>query len=395
MPKKNRTPLNENPRGSINNRDNGEIKIAQKVINNQLRKYMHTVSDTVKRSSLLTNGGNCNGWSFLYQYYLSKHAEFEFFEILRLIALWDGEKRSLNQSLKHYSWVSKHIKKKYKTLAELFEYTINDVLWFQHSGKLRKKLNSPITQKGRNRQWEIIHDDDLSFKTLFENKKLQRTISKEDLVKLLESCANCKDSWLDIGYKREGMRAGHAISVYMNDEGKFKYFNPNNAYNLKTAISAKQVAQYIFGNKPSIQLRTFNMHRFSQFNLPARPNNVTQRNPNNNFKIGLSAALFIGSLAAGILSNVIVLYIVAGLSFAAMFKLWWSKPANNLQAAQTNNPRRSANKAQQNILRILQSMPHHRQNRAYTPLQTVQREADYRARPRVHGETRTARISVR
>jgi ankyrin repeat protein len=243
----------------------GKPKINQHLINKNLRSYVKVMSqlEHKQRTRFLTERGHCNGWAFLYQYYLALKAENEFFEILKLIATWNGKSESLNKPLSTIKGISSKIQSKYRTLGQLFEYTINDVVWFQQATEFKDKLNIDIKQNEREKQWELIHDDKLSFHNIFRFTGGKVNLTKEELCIVLETAQRCPNTWLDFSYKGNPTAGNHAISISITADGNLRYFNCNNHFNIPNTCSARQVANYLSrGSQEGIILHSISMNKF-------------------------------------------------------------------------------------------------------------------------------------
>lgn len=90
--------------------------------------------------------GECNGWEFLYQIYLSNDAEEEFFAILTAV-------------IDHYDLsdpaLPAILTKKYKNFNDVFEQLINDLSICHALAKAMREVNLNIFQSMRRKQYDL------------------------------------------------------------------------------------------------------------------------------------------------------------------------------------------------------------------------------------------------
>lgn len=208
------------------------------------------------RNVTLNFCGDCNGWAFLYAYYANTHREKEFKDILDYINHWDGN----ISSLKSNYGLSDDLRKSYHNGIELFEHTINNVVWFAqtNSGHIMPHL----TQLDRVEQWKVVQNPNFELKEIFSlPTQWTYACSKTNLPDVLSICAHWTDTWLDIGvYSNLG---GHALSVYITPEGNFKFYDCNNDFLPIESASTYSVCNNIFDALgPNAYVGDFFMYKF-------------------------------------------------------------------------------------------------------------------------------------
>ena len=127
------------------------------IVNNLLYYYCLAYFD----SSLVSEGGVCNGLTYLWLYYRAQGKEDYFFDTCRLIASWDGEEASLIKPFDEGIPQAEYYKKlKYKNLKDLITQWSNDILWYQHTANgFVLSSGSHDSQTARSAQHEIVMDN--------------------------------------------------------------------------------------------------------------------------------------------------------------------------------------------------------------------------------------------
>lgn len=259
------------------------ISYAQSGINEKLIKFLvkQGINENEAESLFLGKGGNCNGWSFLAQYYIGLDSvgtdnEEEFYDILKCISRWDPAKQPepFDVLLADYKDISPKIAKKYRTLGKLMKFTINDLAWFQHVRALTNETG--ITQQQRIHQWKAIKrlDEKIELKQIFSASNPTEN-EKKDVKELLEYARRWPGSWIDIALHDKSnpndINKWHVISITVTGSGKFKYYDSNRKKRLPEIASAEVISTYITtALQKGTDITYFDLYRFypSTQNIP-------------------------------------------------------------------------------------------------------------------------------
>ncbi|MCS5711887.1 ankyrin repeat domain-containing protein [Candidatus Berkiella aquae] len=195
----------------------------ENIINKIIQKYKCNASPNI---SFLNGKGNCNGWSFLYPYYVSTGREREFKALRKYIAKWKGDYR--------FKPLPPELENHYGNGNEVFQQTINDLVWFQHSEKTVNSLyneadkGSRLHQKERKRQFSMLKLPGYAISEIcaYGAQENPSDISEENAISVMEFYAHLPDAWVDISIRIGD--EGHAVSAHITKDGKFKYFDSNN-----------------------------------------------------------------------------------------------------------------------------------------------------------------------
>ncbi|MGE3319901.1 MAG: ankyrin repeat domain-containing protein [Candidatus Berkiella sp.] len=212
------------------------IDLSQDNIDKKLIKYLDDKG--ISGSSIVDEEGNCNGWSFLYQIYVTSGREDEFYDVLEVVANWDEDNDSLQNSD-----LPDSLKSKYKNKEDLFEQIINDLAIYHHDTVAAKELNLGWRQESRLQQYELTKDP----KVGRELRKLSHleggNVTRDQLVEMIRFFARWPGTSIDIGGGQ------HATSLFITPEGQFKYFDPNLRNRIATVSTPEEVADLIIKYK--------------------------------------------------------------------------------------------------------------------------------------------------
>ncbi len=199
--------------------------ISQDNIIKQLRKYLLLRNLDVDS---ISNKGICKGQAFLARYYP------DYYELMRLIAEWDGEDNSLNNRE-----CVKKLSGNYQDFEELIKQIENDIIWFQvYSDEDLSKINL-LSQFHRAEMYEIVKKDSNS--CLQVNVPRLVTLPKvQDIEELLKIY-----SLQEEGTVIEFGRGNHATSARIQKDGSIKYFDSNMPFELKPFYDLHELAQFI------------------------------------------------------------------------------------------------------------------------------------------------------
>lgn len=228
-----------------------QTDINQSLILAQMVRYTQSLG---RDSSVIPIAGACNGFSFLYLYYEAHERGNEFFNILKTISEVNEEFFELLKTFsqgkisdKEQELLKKYplplsLSGKYSNLAELFEQTINDAIWFQaenHDHPL-KHLGLLSLQGERERQLQGVRRDK---STLDSELSFETSVNKEELSEWLTEIAK-QGTGTIIEFGGEG----HATGAIVTQKGMYKYYDPN--FNREMpADSPQKIASILLNTK--------------------------------------------------------------------------------------------------------------------------------------------------
>lgn len=167
-------------------------------------------------STVINEGGVCNGLAFLVQYYASLGIENEFYIALESMSAWDGTINSLNKPTK--------LPYMYPNLGKLFDQWINDISWFQQTYlKVASIPSLEISnQRRRVQQFEMIkRTDEYREIGLISSPIHYNGITGEQLTELLSIWSWYPNTIIEFGGSR------HATSARVLNDGSVCYYDPN------------------------------------------------------------------------------------------------------------------------------------------------------------------------
>lgn len=206
------------------------LAINQAIINDKLRYYL---SLSYRDLSYFSDGGNCNGLTFLYHFYDAKNQRNVFFKILETLAKWDGERSSL--ALPPPADIAN-----FKTTGDLFEFIISSISLFQATGSTRKLANR-MTQYDRNQQLALASDD-ISVKVVYNSPLIK--IEREALLETLRVISRMKPP-LHI----ELSGTVHVVALKLTGEGLFEYYDANLPYPVKASLTPEMLTDLLINYK--------------------------------------------------------------------------------------------------------------------------------------------------
>lgn len=253
----------------------------------QLSAYLQQIGvvEGQARENNLNLGGDCTGWSFLYGYYKSINKSQNFNEIKNYISKWDGQLSSLNTNL----GMSEALKNKYPTGQKLFEQTINDVVWFS---QVKSKKIADLSQNDRVEQYEFAADKHYELKNIFSFLRKDYTnITAQELPDMLKIAQLWKNSWLDLGIYGENKDSnleGHALSIYIDNNGHLHYFNCNHTQISTDDSSPEAITSQVFkaiSSWKNLTLNDFSLYQLTNKNQFSNENVSVDLNINKNVQI--------------------------------------------------------------------------------------------------------------
>lgn len=240
----------------------------------QLSTYLQQIgiSEGQQRENNLNLGGDCTGWSFLFGFYKSINKTQDFNNIKTYIAKWDGQLSSLKTNL----GMPESLKSKYPTGEKLFEQTINDVVWFS---QVKIKKIAELSQNDRIEQYEFIANKHYELKNIFSFLREEHTdITLQELPDMLKIAQLWKNSWLDLGIygeNKEHKLEGHALSIYIDSNGKLSYFDCNQSTTYFDAASPEEISTQLF---KALKWNNLTLNDFSLYQLTSK-NDLSDSSP--------------------------------------------------------------------------------------------------------------------
>lgn len=188
---------------------------------------------------ILSSGGMCNGLSFLHLFYATQGKEDFFYNILEDLCSWDGKEESLNDKPQQLP--------EYASRRELFEQFLNDISVFQcSSGIINELKNQPksefyfMNQNSRKQQYDLVKNKESNITDVsYTNSLYYDYVDLAYLTQILQLlCLEPNSSLLIHG-------SAHAISVQINKDGSYSYYDPNLNFRPIKLNSAKELAECI------------------------------------------------------------------------------------------------------------------------------------------------------
>lgn len=235
----------------------------------QLSAYLQQIgtAEGQVRENNLNLGGDCAGWSFLFGYYKSINKQQDFNDIKTYISKWDGQLSSLHSN----TGMSEALKNKYPTGQKLFEQTINDIAWFS---QVKSEKIASLSQNDRVEQYEFAANKHYELKNVFSFLREDNTnITAHDLPDMLRMTQLWKNAWLDLGIygkNKDDKLQGHALSIYIDNNGNLHYFDSNHAKTLDTPSSPEEISTQLF--KAISSWKNISLNDFSLYQLTPKDN---------------------------------------------------------------------------------------------------------------------------
>ncbi|HRE32089.1 MAG TPA: ankyrin repeat domain-containing protein, partial [Candidatus Berkiella sp.] len=212
------------------------IDVSQSVLNDKLRSYLTLHGRN--SDEFIDDNGACNGWSFLYQLYESTDQEDIFYQLLEFIESWDGEVESL-QTME----LPASLKEQYRSVQEIFEQTINDLIVFHHDSIAVNDLDLGYKQKWRKKQYELVKNknDHRQLNSLLYFP--MHYLNQKQLIEMFHYFSQKPGAFIDLGGGQ------HSVSITVLTDGKFKYFDSNARGKMHIFNSAEEVVKAIVNLK--------------------------------------------------------------------------------------------------------------------------------------------------
>lgn len=213
------------------------VDIDQSTIMQKMKYYL--VSQ-YRDLGFYNKGGFCNGLSFLRDMYAAKGMETWFYEVLQLIASWDGTQEMLDRAF------DEGVPQRafYNNLGELIEQWSNDIIWFQHSNLERVfdySLRSKY-QENRAFQHAIVGIAD-QHPVLISNYR--ERLDNDGFQELIEIFS----TRLPVGCRLELSGSAHGTSAYLTSDKKFSYFDPNLPQKTRDFVDAADFTRVVIDTK--------------------------------------------------------------------------------------------------------------------------------------------------
>jgi ankyrin repeat protein len=215
----------------------GLIKTRQDLLIPKITAYL----TSQKRSLGFTSEGYCNGLAYLFLVYGAQNKEDYFFDTLGLMANWDEKVETLDKPFPSDLPQATY----YKNLKELFEQWINDIILFQASN-IETVLE--MAYYDRDKQHKAIgKSDDLKPVFLYTERERYSSPPNRSADQLREVLGYLIR--MPNGCRVEMSGGRHAISLYKNNEGKIKLYDPNFLSKASDTDDLNEVVQRIIDYK--------------------------------------------------------------------------------------------------------------------------------------------------
>jgi hypothetical protein len=241
------------------------VNLSQLHLYHQIDAYLKKMGsiEGQPRENNLSVDGDCVGWSFLFAYYHNTNKSKTFIDLQTYISTWD---KNIN-TLKTNSGMPETLKNKYKNGIHLFEQTINDVSWFSQI-KAKTFAHNYLSQNDRVEQFNYVADENHELHKVFSFLSYKNTnITAKELPDMLRISQQWENSSLDFGIYTtvNNVKMGHAVSVYVNEEGNFIYFDPNSADKSYETNSPELLSKKIFSalnNPQHTEVKDLSLYQF-------------------------------------------------------------------------------------------------------------------------------------
>jgi ankyrin repeat protein len=188
------------------------IPINQGSVMTKMRYYL---ASQYRDLSFFSEGGHCNGFSFLRDMYANRGDYY--YHTLKLMSNWDGTQEALEKPFDKSMPQAKY----YKNLGELFEQWINDITWFQHSTLGELYPDDVINAGNREFHCQVMGKDDRK-PVCIANSGYERM----DISRFHENI-EIFSRRMPSGMRLEIRGSSHATSAFINDKKQFSYYDPN------------------------------------------------------------------------------------------------------------------------------------------------------------------------
>ena len=235
---------------AANDRRNNVVKpednIGQSHLNSNLQSFIkyknesyigHRKNVPFTAEQIIDDNGNCAAWSFMYQIYRSNNKDSEFKDILKVLASWDKSKASLQSTDLPPSL------QKYGTLENLFDSVSNNIAILQGTADFKKETNLGYRYFHRVSEYNLIKDIALNRELTSVVRSPNQHADMKSLAQHLLFLSNWKNASIQMLVQTDLGR--HAVSLFVRDDGKFDYYDPNILGSSKTFDSAEECAKYI------------------------------------------------------------------------------------------------------------------------------------------------------
>lgn len=215
------------------------VFINQNLLIGKLTGYLRLKSDERKMpegkiEKLVSPAGLCNGLSTLFFYYASKGKIDTFYKILETLISWDGKEDSLKAP-----FLETEFKELYENLEDLFEQTINDLVWFQQCYEGVVKIATPLNQLELEYLFSVVRDEKKDPEIKMAVFPFTAVIDKKQLAEFLDLLTDQPGSMVAIG------GSFHATGLVTLDDGQKQFFDPNAKERLMKTNDNLQLATMI------------------------------------------------------------------------------------------------------------------------------------------------------
>lgn len=225
------------------------VVVDQRAVRKKMKKYLEaTIGDNPNKSQIInkimgveaarSGEGFCNGFTFLFLYYHEKGKKELYFEILKELSKWDGNPKSLSIPFEEGRFDNL-----YTNLGDLFQQTLNDVVWFQSAYDMGGETLQELKQQLRGLQYDTVKnsESDLGLQPVVDN--MEMWVNKEQLVEMLDFFNYAPGLVFDLG------GASHSTGLVTLPDGKSKYYDSNAHYEVKDLENNHEAADAILNFK--------------------------------------------------------------------------------------------------------------------------------------------------
>ncbi len=205
------------------------IMINQHVLIEKFNLYLKLTGRT---SEYLNLEGMCNGLSFIAGCFADQGMIKEFYDILEMIAQWNPQTMSLQDSELITNLPKDYNGEPYKNIGDVFERFLNEITWHHQHGVLEKETG--ISQAERQKQFEVS-----SNKKILEQFAVAFIATKPQLTNILEHVAKEPNRMVMISGGK------HSTEVYILPNNHFAYYDPTLDYRPSEFTDPEKLSNFI------------------------------------------------------------------------------------------------------------------------------------------------------
>lgn len=203
-----------------------KVEVSQLDVIRPLRYYLALMNANPNK---ISEGGICNGLSFVYLIYSAEGRQEEFFDLLAAVVSWDGQMASLARTPEGFD----------APLADLMRQLANDVIWFQATELDPELEELNPEQLARKEQYELVKQRGAKLSAETSASFMKDSFTEAQLAELFTIFRKVNGAKIDIG------GAGHATVAFV-DDAKIGYYDPNITFKLPDFTDMNELARFVY-----------------------------------------------------------------------------------------------------------------------------------------------------